>query len=245
MNMLKILFAVAVALLVPLVCSAEPCKVIRVIDGDTVEIVSESFKGEINLEGVDAPEEGQPYHQEARDHLESLVSDQPVSVSDISTSEMTANFHLANGRSVNVCMIYDGYAWSVDRDNNHYLMRVERGSKERGRNLWSASNVVEPWRFREANGIMDDRQKDLQKISVFKNLGQSGSQRYKLEKCANLEGVEREICIEQLKFEVYQRIASEGNDCSELTGKARQDCMYRNMRVANKVYKEYTGEDLK
>ncbi len=243
--MLKISFVVAVALCVPLVCTAEPCKVIRVLDGDTVEVSSASFKGEINLEGIDAPEEGQPYHKEATDYLDSLVSDQDVFISDISTSDMTANLHLANGRSVNVCMIYDGYAWSIDRDYNHYLMRVERGSKERGLNLWSSSKVLEPWRFREANGIMDDRQKDIQKIYVFKNLGHSGSQRYKLERCEKLEGVERQICIEQLKYEVYQRVVSEGNDCSGLTGNARQDCMYRNMRVANKVYKEYTGEDLK
>ena len=95
------------------------------------------------------------------------VSDQDVFISDISTSDMTANLHLANGRSVNVSMIYDGYAWSIDRDYNHYLMRVERGSKERGLNLWSSSKVVEPWRFREANGIMDDRQKDLHVITSY------------------------------------------------------------------------------
>lgn len=56
-------------------------RVIRVTDGDTVVILSDrKVQHKIRLQGIDAPETGQPFGNKSKKHLASLVAGKDVIV---------------------------------------------------------------------------------------------------------------------------------------------------------------------
>jgi micrococcal nuclease len=55
-----------------------PCKVARVIDGDTLDVECRSFSDQVRMLRIDTPEAGQPGYAEAREALESLVGGRDI-----------------------------------------------------------------------------------------------------------------------------------------------------------------------
>lgn len=55
-------------------------KVIRVLDGDTIEVLQDSTPVRIRLLNIDAPEKKQPYGRWSGEQLKSLIASQPVTV---------------------------------------------------------------------------------------------------------------------------------------------------------------------
>ena len=51
----------------------ETCKVIRIIDGDTVEVIYRGEKEKVRLYGIDTPERGEPGFKEATEFTKSLL----------------------------------------------------------------------------------------------------------------------------------------------------------------------------
>lgn len=55
--------------------------VVRVADGDTITVLdSAKNQHKIRLEGIDAPERGQPFGNASREHLAALVAGKPVTI---------------------------------------------------------------------------------------------------------------------------------------------------------------------
>ena len=82
-------------------------KIVAVIDGDTVEGVrdGERLSIRIRLEGIDTPERGEPYSQEARRLTRSLLFDQPrdrltVDFCGRQLGKATTCLHFAKGSRV-------------------------------------------------------------------------------------------------------------------------------------------------
>ncbi|HBK6273262.1 TPA: thermonuclease family protein, partial [Raoultella ornithinolytica] len=56
-------------------------KVVRILDGDTLDVLQEGNKiSRIRLEGIDAPEKSQPYGQRSRQMLTMLTANKWVNV---------------------------------------------------------------------------------------------------------------------------------------------------------------------
>ncbi len=91
--------------------SADTLKVLKVVDGDTVEL---SNGEKIRLIGINTPEKGQPYFKDAKDTLEMLILEKEVRLElDVSQKDMygrTLGYLFIGDQFINQNMIESGYA---------------------------------------------------------------------------------------------------------------------------------------
>lgn len=89
-------------------------RVVRVIDGDTVVVLTEAATElRIRLAGIDAPEKGQPFGQRARQFLSCLVAGRVVEISGASRDRYgrVLGTLWADGRDINAELVCAGMAW--------------------------------------------------------------------------------------------------------------------------------------
>ena len=93
----------------------EEAEVTRVIDGDTIEVMIEGQSFRVRYIGMDTPERGDPFFQEATDANARLVANQTVTmVKDVSETDRYGRLlryvYLADGTFVNAELVRQGYA---------------------------------------------------------------------------------------------------------------------------------------
>lgn len=137
-------------------CAAElHGKVIRIIDGDTLEVLQVNKTVRVRLVNIDAPEKKQSSGSWSTSHLKTLIAGQPVTV----TYTQTDNYGRVLGRvvtesniEVNRYMVQSGAAWVYDRYNtDRALVDLQRNAREQKLGLWAESNPVPPWVWRHNN----------------------------------------------------------------------------------------------
>ena len=95
-------------------------KVIRVLDGDTIEILQEEKPVRIRLINIDAPEKKQPFGRWSTNQLKSLIAGQPVTVTYTQTDRygrVLGRVVTTNGIEANRYMVQNGAAWVYDQYN--------------------------------------------------------------------------------------------------------------------------------
>lgn len=135
-------------------------KVIRVTDGDTITVLTNSGKEKIRFAQIDAPETShfgstpQPYGKEAGAFLRQLVSNKNVRVEVETVDQYGRNVGTVFvGRlNVNREMVKNGFAW-VYRQYAHdaELLDLEKSARARQIGLWSLDNPIYPPDFRKKN----------------------------------------------------------------------------------------------
>lgn len=119
----------------------EIAKVERVIDGDTIVIAG----GErVRYIGIDAPEAGEPFHDEAKEFNERLVAGKLVKlekdISDRDSYGRLLRYVYVDGIFVNGELVKNGYAlakkYPPDTKYQAYLERMESEAKQSRRGLW-------------------------------------------------------------------------------------------------------------
>ncbi|PXW50394.1 endonuclease YncB(thermonuclease family) [Grimontella sp. AG753] len=143
-----------IMLSIPVVAEADITgKIVRVLDGDTVEIVAGNVATRVRLNGIDAPEKAQPFGQRSRQALTAVVAGKTVlAVGDRRDryGRLLATIML-NGRDVNAMQVYSGMAWAYRYQGNASVpayLRYEQDAKTAKRGLWSEKDATEPaiWR---------------------------------------------------------------------------------------------------
>lgn len=133
-------------------------KVVRVLDGDTVEILSEGELTRVRLNGIDAPEKAQPFGQKSKQMLTEAVAGKMVFAEGEQRDmygRLLATLML-DGRDVNAMQVYSGMAWVYRYKGNATTpayLRYEQDARIARRGLWSEANPVEPaiWRKQHKN----------------------------------------------------------------------------------------------
>lgn len=134
--------------------AAEPLtgKVVSVTDGDTVRVLdAANVQHKVRLDGIDAPERGQPFGTVARDRLAALVMGKAVTVHAHGQDKYgrTLGRIEVDGQDVNHRMVADGMAWHYSRFNNDArLAAAERQARAAKRGLWADAKPVPPWEWR-------------------------------------------------------------------------------------------------
>ena len=125
-----------------------------VFDGDTVELRTGDRRWRIRLEGIDAPEQHQPFGAAARDFLVQLCDQQPVRVVVVGRDR----YHRILGDVyrddtwINAQIVLAGYAWERSRSSRAAeLAELQRQAQHAGRGLWVDPAPVPPWEFRRAH----------------------------------------------------------------------------------------------
>lgn len=162
-------FAALLALLLPLFAACAtpagqgllPGRVLKVVDGDTLDVRLQSGRVRVRLQGVDAPERDQPGGAEATRFLAGRLHDadvllEPVSQDQYQYQRLVAVVHL--GRvNINEELVEQGHAWAFRRylrREDRALCALEQRAREAGRGLWQArlQPARAPWEHRATRG---------------------------------------------------------------------------------------------
>lgn len=134
---------------------------VRVIDGDTVEVLVEGQQSErVRLLGVDAPESKQEFGQNSKQTLENCVASGPVTISYKETDryDRLLGKVIAGGVDCNHEQVKVGSAWHYKQyqkgqpagDATKYSAS-ELQAKNAEVGLWANPNAQEPWDWRKSN----------------------------------------------------------------------------------------------
>ncbi|EBL7509829.1 micrococcal nuclease [Salmonella enterica subsp. enterica] len=134
-------------------CAAEiQGKVIRVLDGDTIDVLQDKKPVRIRLANIDAPEKKQAYGRWSLNQLKSLIAAQPVTVTYTQTDRygrIIGRVFTTNGIEASHFMVKSGAAWVYERYNtDKALPALQREAQTQRRGLWTNQNPVPPWEWR-------------------------------------------------------------------------------------------------
>lgn len=128
-------------------------RIVRVLDGDTVEILVGDISTRVRLNGIDAPEKNQPFGQRSRQALTDIVAGKTVLALGDRRDQygrLLATL-MINGSDINAMQVYSGMAWVYRYQGNATVpayLRYEQEAKIARRGLWALKDAIEPsfWR---------------------------------------------------------------------------------------------------
>lgn len=134
-------------------------KVIRIIDGDTMEVLYEETPIKIRLAHIDCPEKRgkQPFGNNAKIALSDLCFGQNVTVLGESYDRykrLLAVIINEAKQNVNQELVKRGMAWHFKRystDQTYHQLEMEARKNKIG--LWQDQNPIAPWNWRKANTL--------------------------------------------------------------------------------------------
>lgn len=141
---------------VPASAETFTAKVISVPDGDSLNVVrGAGGKSEkVILYGIDCPEMGQEFGQEARAFTDDACYKKEVKIEESgkdAKGRIVANIYLADGTNLNQQLVEKGLAWWSDKyaPNDKTLKDLFTAAKAQKVGLWaSTTKPVPPWLFR-------------------------------------------------------------------------------------------------
>lgn len=134
-------------------------------DGDSLKFIpkGETEEVRVRLHGIDAPEKGQEFSAQSREHLRKLTLKKAIRVEVLDTDRYgryIGKVYVGN-TYVNQEMLRAGLAWYYDHhaDNRRDadLQKAQQSARSAGKGLWSNPDAVNPRRFREENGTVHQR----------------------------------------------------------------------------------------
>lgn len=127
-------------------------KVIRVLDGDTIDVLQDKTPVRIRLANIDAPEKKQAFGRWSGEQLKRLVAAQYVTVTYTQRDRygrIIGRVFTTNGTEANRYMVESGAAWVYERYNtDKALPALQRAAQAQKRGLWADSRPVPPWEWR-------------------------------------------------------------------------------------------------
>ncbi|EDE5560814.1 hypothetical protein BXE06_23280, partial [Salmonella enterica subsp. enterica serovar Enteritidis] len=112
-------------------------KVIRVLDGDTIEVLQDKKPVRIRLANIDAPEKKQAFGRWSANQLKALLAAQPVTVTYTQTDRygrIIGHVFTTNGTDASRFMVQSGAAWVYERYNvDESLPALQREAQEQKR----------------------------------------------------------------------------------------------------------------
>jgi endonuclease YncB( thermonuclease family) len=130
----------------------------HVADGDTLDVSAAGRAVTVRLDGIDAPEGGQPFSVEARRHLRVVAFGQRVTVVVSDTDRygrlvgrvlIGADERGRGGKDASEEMVRAGLAWHFTRySSDPRLAQLEAAARARRAGLWSDPSAIPPWTWR-------------------------------------------------------------------------------------------------
>jgi len=130
------------------------CKVVGVIDGDTINVIADGRQVKVRLSKIDAPEKAQGYGQAAKQHLSNMVYGKYVRIVENGYDKYGRLLGevFVDGINVNLTMVGDGYAWHYRRyDTSAEYASAARRARLLSKGLWAEKSPTPPWEYRHGN----------------------------------------------------------------------------------------------
>jgi len=127
-------------------------KLVKVLDGDTVEVLHDGKAERIRLAQIDCPEKGQPFGQAAKQYVLDVAALKIVTV-QVETvdrySRTVGEVFLPSGLNLNKNIVGAGYAWQYKRySKDPEYAELESEAKAAKLGLWQDKYPVPPWEWR-------------------------------------------------------------------------------------------------
>jgi micrococcal nuclease len=153
-------------------------EVSQIIDGDTIRL---SNGEKVRLIGINAPEQGQPFYNEATEKLRELIGDEPVTlekdVDDEDQYGRLLRYIYVNETFVNVEMVRQGFAISYPfSPNTKYTDKFEEAQEDARISqigIWSPSEFSGIVIHMHADAEGDDNENLNDEYVIFENGGNS------------------------------------------------------------------------
>lgn len=127
-------------------------KAVRIIDGDTFDLLVGTTTYRIRLAGIDAPEKKQEFSNASKDLLAVLCKNEllTVVVTDVDRNKRKiAEVYTQQKIWINKEMIAKGMAWHFKQySSSKELAEAELLARKQKIGLWSTKNPVAPWEWR-------------------------------------------------------------------------------------------------
>lgn len=131
-----------------------------VLDGDTIEILSNNHSERIRLYGIDCPEMDQPFGDKAKQFTSSLIAGKNVSIKPIGIDQYgrTIGIVYVDGINVNRALVENGLAWVYRKYCKESFcsewLVLEKEARDRKIGLWS-QEAIPPWKWRHGIKYLD------------------------------------------------------------------------------------------
>jgi len=128
--------------------------VIKVVDGDTIDVQLSSGPIRVRLHGIDTPERGQPWGNESTAALAALVAGKDVAIEPFEQDryERMIGIVFRGDLNVNLELVKRGHAWAYRkymRKEDAELCILEAAARTAKRGLWAAKErPIVPWEWR-------------------------------------------------------------------------------------------------
>jgi endonuclease YncB( thermonuclease family) len=137
--------------------AAFEARVVGVVDGDTVDVLrADRHTERVRLQGIDAPERGQPYGTRAKQALADLVVGHPMTVLPTGRDRarrLLADLQLPDGWSTRAKLVRVGMAWLFRKySQDAALAALEAEARAARRGLWADPRPVPRWEWRNGLG---------------------------------------------------------------------------------------------
>lgn len=133
--------------------------VIKVADGDTLTINTNSKKLKIRLCGIDSPEKGQPLGREAKQTLEHLALGKQVAFIPVEQDRYGRTVaevfvlgepeRFINGDLVQAGLAYHYAQYSGNCPNQGAIADAENIAKSKQVGVWANARAIKPWDYRK------------------------------------------------------------------------------------------------
>ena len=131
-------------------------KVVKVLDGDSINIMQQGEEVRIRLAEIDAPEHGQPFWKQSRRALANYVADKKVLVEEFDRDQygrIVGHVYI-NDIWINGVLVQEGYAYVYTRYAvSKKLYEYEAQAAKNKLGIWKLPNSerVKPWEWRKRN----------------------------------------------------------------------------------------------
>jgi len=127
-------------------------KVVRVLDGDTIEVLVDKKPVRVRLAEIDCPEKDQPFGQAAKKYVLKIAAQRIVTVESKTKDRYgrtIGEVFLPNDDSLNRLLIRNGYAWHYKKySKDESLAELENQAHKNKVGLWQDNNPIPPWSWR-------------------------------------------------------------------------------------------------
>ena len=153
--MLKKLATLLILILLASLAYAYPKTLIgkctAVIDGDTIEVLSDRKLYRIRLAHIDCPEKRQPFGKKAKQFTSKLCFGRKVRVKVVDRDRYgrLVGVVYVGWTNVNKSLVRNGLAWWYQKySEDESYGRLEERARRKKVGIWSVKRPVAPWEFR-------------------------------------------------------------------------------------------------
>lgn len=143
-------------------------RVVGVMDGDTIEILSNRQTYRLRLDGIDCPEKSQAFGNAAKQVCSNLCfgkTAKAVYTDKDRYGRYLAKVILPGGAELNATLLKNGYAWHYKQySKDAYYAALELAARKAKAGLWADKNPIPPWQYRRGVSV---QQSGTQTTGVF------------------------------------------------------------------------------